>query len=124
VNGEPTIVRLGTVTRTCFYKMRCCCYPPPPCSWTRVHVDGPSPRIVEGGPGGQSSVGLAALTLVAYTLASAALAAIAAMIVTLSLTLIAIAMGMRLSRRRSRGVVGVERMRGRRGCVRAEHELL
>jgi hypothetical protein len=46
------------------------------------------------------------------------------MIMTLSLTLIAIAMGMRLSRRRSRGVVGVERMRGRRGCVRAERELL
>jgi hypothetical protein len=77
---------------------------------------------------------LAALTLVALaesvaaaatTLAFAALAAIAPTTMTLSLIMAAIARGTRLCKGgRSRSVVGVERLRGRRGCVRAEHELL
>jgi hypothetical protein len=111
---------------------RCCCSP---WSWTRVHVDDPSPRIVEGGPGRRGRVGLAALALVALTLvalvwsvvvatatvASAALAAIAVTIMTLS----AIAKGTRWSRGgRSKVVVGVERMQGRRRRVGAERGFL
>jgi hypothetical protein len=43
-----------------------------------------------------------------------------ATIATLSFTMAAIARGMR----RSMGVVGVERLRGRHGCVRLEREFL
>jgi hypothetical protein len=41
--------------------------PPPSPSRTRVHVDGPSSRIV-GGPGGRGRAGIAALALGALTL--------------------------------------------------------
>jgi hypothetical protein len=41
----------------------------PPQSWTGVHVDGPSPRVVEGGPGGRGRAGLALVALVRSTTA-------------------------------------------------------
>jgi hypothetical protein len=74
-------------------------------------------------------VGLAALTLVALSGSAATIAstflARAAMVMTLSLTLAAIARGTRRSRgARGRGVVGVERLRGRYARVRAEREFL
>jgi hypothetical protein len=78
--------------------------PPPTRSQTEVHVDGPSPRIVEGGLGRRGRVELATLALVALTrsVSAAATAAvafailmIAAMVMTLSLTLTAIVRGMR-----------------------------
>jgi hypothetical protein len=67
---------------------------PTPWSRTRVHVDSPNPRIVEGAPGSQGRAGLATLALVALTLvalagriaAASALVMIAATIVTLSVT--------------------------------------
>jgi hypothetical protein len=90
-----------------------------PQSQTRVHVEGPNPRIVEGGTGRRGWARLAALALVALarsvadaaTIATAAnvvsiVLAIAAMVATVSLTLAAIMRGKRQSRgRRHRGVV-------------------
>jgi hypothetical protein len=104
-----------------------------PRSRTRVHVDGPSPRIVEGGPGSQGRAGLALVALIGSVAATAAAVAtvasavltIAATVAPLSLTLGAIARGMRRSRgRRGRSVVAVERLRGRCWCVGAEREFL
>jgi hypothetical protein len=90
----------------------------------------------EGGPGRQARAGLAALALVALVGSVAAAAAttatvasvvhaIAAPVATLSLTLAAIATETRRSKgRRSRSVVGVECLRGRRRRAGAEHEFL
>jgi hypothetical protein len=63
-------------------------------------------------------------TAAAATITSTILA-IAVVVVTLSLALDAIARGIRRSRGRwGRGVVGVEWLRWRRGCVGAEREFL
>jgi hypothetical protein len=94
-----------------------------------VHVDGPNPRVVEGGPGGQGGANLAALALALVALAGCAATTtpvvIASMTETHPLTLAAIAGGMRLIRgRRSWGIVGVEYLWGRCRCLGTEHDLL
>jgi hypothetical protein len=137
VNGGPTMVGPDAMTRACYYRRRCChCLPPPPPpprSWTRVHVDGPGPRVVEGGPRWWGRAGLTALALVALTesvaiiitTAAYIILAIATMVTTLSLTLATIPRGTRWSRgRQVRGVVGVKCLRGRHGHVDAECEFL
>jgi hypothetical protein len=63
---------------------------------------------------------LVALVVAATTTVASTVLAIAAMIATLSLTLATIARGTR----HIRGVVGVERLRGRCGHVGAEREFL
>jgi hypothetical protein len=50
VNGGLTMVNPGAVMRACCYERRCSYCPPPSWSQTRVYVDGPDPKIVEGGP--------------------------------------------------------------------------
>jgi hypothetical protein len=92
--------------------------PIPPKNRTRVHVDGSSSRIVEGGSGRPGRVELAALVLVALpesvasTTVTSVVLAIAAMITTLSLTLDTIAKGTRWSReRRNRGVLHTHMVR-------------
>jgi hypothetical protein len=42
VNGGSTMAGPGVATRACCYERRCSA--PPLLSWTKVHVDGPSPR--------------------------------------------------------------------------------
>jgi hypothetical protein len=94
-----------------------------------VHVDGPGPRIVEGGPERQGRAKLAALAgsvaATATTTVVATVLAIAATIVTLSLTLAAIVRGRDgAGGRWGRSVVGVERLQGRCGHVGNEREFL
>jgi hypothetical protein len=110
----------------------------PPWSWTGVHVDGPSPKIIEGGPGrwdrvaALATICLASLALAALPLTATATAPTSAIAVTalattaaLSLTLAATARGTGLSRGSgSLGVVGVECLRGNHRCVGAEHDHL
>jgi hypothetical protein len=90
--------------------------PPPPQSWTVVHVDGPCPRVVEGGPRGRGRARLATLAKsVAVITTVAAIAStildIAVAVTTMSITLATIARGMRQSRGRwGRGIVGVEHL--------------
>jgi hypothetical protein len=109
---------------------------PSPRSRTGVHVGGPVPRVVEGGPrrwGMPRFIALARSVMTVTTTTTAAAAAtitstilaIAVVVATLSLALYAIARGIRRSRGRwGRGVVGVEWLRWRRGCVGAEREFL
>jgi hypothetical protein len=88
---------------------------------TGVHVDGPSPRVVEGGPGGWGRTGLTVMALVASARSVVATALVSAgpapaATMALSLTLAAISNWMRLSRwGRSWGIVGVENLWGATG---------
>jgi hypothetical protein len=125
MKGEPTMVMLGLLMRVYCCRRWCCSYcnpspsPPPPQSWIGVHVDGPSPRVVEGRLGAR---GLAALALVALARSAAATPTTTT---ALFLTLTTIARGTRLSRRRrSWGVVGVECIRGSHRRVGAERDLI
>jgi hypothetical protein len=65
MKGGPTMVGLEVVMRACCCRRCCCCCPPPLESWIGVHVDGPSARVVEGGPRGWGRASLAAMALVA-----------------------------------------------------------
>jgi hypothetical protein len=62
---------------------------PPPQSRAKVHVDGLSPRIVEGGLGSRGRAGLVALALIALTLVAMATGTAAAIIASVALAVIA-----------------------------------
>jgi hypothetical protein len=45
---------------------------PSPWRWTGTHVDGPSPMVVDGGPGGWNRTSLATLALASLALVALA----------------------------------------------------